>query len=1736
MRPTLLASGFHFAAGREFVGRRRIGRKAQFLATGAWVLALGTINPATVAAANVPGVLQHSEGDIAINLFQFGVDEPVAQFGATDSVVNPGGIARAEAVVQCADAVTCPNAGAIFQYVRGRHSAVNQAQLDGSLSIGANASAEGLSATASSFISVGLWQVAVEEAPDGDAQNEIDISGMVQIGASADAVASRGAAVASASVSAGIWQVSTALGIGGSATNSISNSGALGIGASASALSAGNAVADAAATGIAQFADARTQQFASTLTSGGLLVGSSSDTPSGPASASLANSGAIEINASADAVGNFGATADGAVLGIIQSVSGSDAEVDIGNSGSIDIAASANAEGGGTPRGVVFASGISQAATAIAFSNVESIDQNGVLTYQLSATPVGTAVASLANEGSISVSGEVNVVALGTGTWDEGLGVAFLDGLDQHANGGSAQANVDNSGAFNVSASVTVDSANVSNAVAIATGIDQAATAYASQATIVFANGTTTPTTIVGGATAMGPATASLQNSGLLTVLAEVESHGDQTAYAGATASAIGQYAAGTHATVSINNSGTLASVGTISSDGHRAYGAAAGIGFQQGADGTAVADAIFENGGTLSVFASADAEGASGAFVNATAFGGAQIATANEQAAVDFANTGTIEIGALAGAVAGGTSTFDMAMAFGVAHGIGQSAEGQMARVGFENSGSFELLAQADAVADEFSMASAGAVGAIRQIGIGTASGSASASFNNNESLIVGANAEASAGSVGISIAGIEGAVSQAILAGESGSASINNVDTINLMAVAEVFGVGGATADSVAANAYASGIVQSVNVQTTQFGTATVFGMPATQTFVASGFGTANLANSGSIDLGLRAEATAEGIAFAAASGEAILQSVTGLEAQASLTNSGMIDAAGHSLAQADGTATATGYVGAIVQSAAGIEAVLQLHATSWGGVTSSISTQLAGFAGATLTNSGSIDVVGLAEAEAANGQANATMEARGIVQNLLGLGTPEASFTNSGQLTVGVRAEAVAGSAASADALATGYEVTGNNAAIDVSNSGEIAVLVEASADGANGLASAHAIGLDAIATADGFLNGMIDNSGDLIVTADAEVAGTGSVIAQATGVRVSASSSNLNLGNSGVISVSAATNGGPAEATAIKFAALGAGAADPSAEIVITNNGATIIARRSDDGGQTWLRGTAIDVSAAPSSSIVNLVGTGSIYGNIDVAAGDTINVTGGETWFDGIINAECQFSACGQGTLNIGNGGALFFRHNSAGRDGPSAAFVEQLNMASDGTLVFELPAGDDPESAYPQLMAGVANLDGTLLVRSETGLYGDSYQFDNVIDADVRNGHFDMCGIDGHPALLELNCVYDAEGNVDLGIERLAFNAVEGLTRNQAAVGSGIEAVYDIGLTGPFAGMVEQLFTFSAADYRDALDQLAGASHAAYLQSFNSLGVQHNELIDRAIGCELPGREASSLSCRTGKLNLWGQLDFSNRNSDGDQEAAGYDADRWTAIIGGDVEVRPDAIVGASLAKRGNRLAFHNGNRSNADGYQLGAYGAIDPGTYYAKVIGTIGWYDGGSSRKVDWTQFGGTLSGQLQGDPDVRLWTLGAHFGYRVALGETSLLTPFLNIDHSAARLDDFTETGLTAANLAIDESKSSRTVVTLGAKWAAEIGGAIPQAELGYRHLFGDRRSSVDAAFAAEAGSDFEVVSAADKRSSLLAGLSLGGKTGQVDVRVGYQGLFDGNSTSHSGGVRIIMPLGGR
>jgi len=90
-------------------------------------------------------------------------------------------------------------------------------------------------------------------------------------------------------------------------------------------------------------------------------------------------------------------------------------------------------------------------------------------------------------------------------------------------------------------------------------------------------------------------------------------------------------------------------------------------------------------------------------------------------------------------------------------------------------------------------------------------------------------------------------------------------------------------------------------------------------------------------------------------------------------------------------------------------------------------------------------------------------------------------------------------------------------------------------------------------------------------------------------------------------------------------------------------------------------------------------------------------------------------------------------------------------------------------------------------------------LFADSYFWNNVIDAVTLNGTFDTCTLGGGLAngvLLNLTCIYDAGENVDLGLARVPFNEVPGLTENELAVATDIEMRRDLqGLDAFVVGM-----------------------------------------------------------------------------------------------------------------------------------------------------------------------------------------------------------------------------------------------------------------------------------------------------------------------------------------------------
>ena len=492
-------------------------------------------------------------------------------------------------------------------------------------------------------------------------------------------------------------------------------------------------------------------------------------------------------------------------------------------------------------------------------------------------------------------------------------------------------------------------------------------------------------------------------------------------------------------------------------------------------------------------------------------------------------------------------------------------------------------------------------------------------------------------------------------------------------------------------------------------------------------------------------------------------------------------------------------------------------------------------------------------------------------------------------------------------------------------------------------------------------------------------------------------------------------------------------------------------------------------------------------------------------------------------------------------------DGPSYAFVNTLTVGADGTLTLDLPAakgGTAAPGTYPQIFADTANLGGTLVanIASSNGLY-DTTTYDNVIDANVRNGTFAQCTINGIPAgslLLHSACVYDANANVDLAITRTAFDKVAGLNANGVAVGTGLDSYFNVNATGSAADMFGDLFLITdAGNFNVALNQLSGSVYANYLNSFPSLGAHYDDLVDHATNCEIPALAGSVLECRASSpIHIWGQLDYQSRKADGDVEAGDSRSKRFTGLVGVDGNLGNAAILGVEGGYVTNHLNDSQfGDTVSGKGWQVGAYAVYDPGAFYLKGVTTYSSMNGNSNRHINFTGLGtGTnFAANPDGSPDAKMWTFGLHGGARFSLSANSVLTPYLNYDYVNAKLNGFSEDNGAAAALTLDSSKSNHSFLTGGVKWATQMGGVVPELNLGYRYRFGDQASTFHGFFTADPENDFDIVSSTQKKGAFLAGVSVGGKVGPVDLRIGYEGEFNGDVTSHSGNFKIVLPLGG-
>jgi uncharacterized protein with beta-barrel porin domain len=1159
------------------------------------------------------------------------------------------------------------------------------------------------------------------------------------------------------------------------------------------------------------------------------------------------------------------------------------------------------------------------------------------------------------------------------------------------------------------------------------------------------------------------------------------------------------------------------------------------------------------------------------------------------------FVNTGTLTVASFASAT--GTTGPGMGDAFGARAnssaigGVHQEAviEGNKSgttTVTHTNSGTFNFSSTAIASAVDSASASSELEEAVfmRAQGNGSGSVTANTTLTNSGTIIAastatasstGLDAEATAGAGGgeHGLFHIRSAVNGTGV--DVGNATLANLagGSITVSSTATATALGNASATALGGDGFSSA----------EDSKGTVILVQAQASGADEGTANSTITNAGSITATFTSQATStgeEGTANAVTISNGTIRQI--VEAGGPETFVGRV-----------GTATLTNAAGGTINisAAATSSAAGDSNATAELGAAVLQNGEIIGVSNLAFNNAGTFSTASSATADSTAAVANAAALARGVRQTGISIGGFNAAFSNAGNFTVSATADADGDSSATGSAEAVGYQVISEPMALAVTNSGTFTVNANATS---NGEAEASATGMEFFATIDpttlppeeggggahgggggggggeeevvedpweGWTNsisGSVTNSGTIAVNATA----TGATpvegpfaFADALGVHFASAVNTATFTNSGTINATAITNGGISQATGILVSDFEISPVLPGEtdRMTIVNDGGTIIARVSSDGGATFQRGTAIDTLAAPNGVDIRFTGDSNVYGDIVLSADDTVTIASGTTTLDGIVNPDLPMTetfsllAAGPvgslvGSLTVANGATLYLvdqPNDNPSYDGPAAVNVDSFTIASGGTLQLQLPSSTleaDAEAAYPYVNANTATITGAnlrLVMNTPNGLYDDLYVFNDIIDAGTLTGQFASVTTDTGSVLLTPTASYDTENNVDLQIARVAFDGVAGLTANEAAAAGAIEAVYDPMQGGDYGTLLANLFLIDDAGiYGDAMNQLSGGQYAGHMQALRNNALQVSTMVADQTDCALNKGGIEPCRDQDDGLRVWAVGGIHDARVKTDGNGIGMRSDGAHALLGVDYTTSNFTVGAFGGYRQVDSEADLYGGEVNSDGFQIGLLAGYDSGDFYLRANGSYSELNGDSTRTVGILSTAGTISAE----PDFRVTSLYAEAGGRFALGET-WVTPFVGLEYTDVKMQGFTETGVGGANLAFAKQSQDETSFLAGVKWAGKLGIVVPEAKVAYRHddngVFGTMQRFADA----PGNALFMTTSPQTDKDSVMAGVSLSALfNDKVTGRIGYQGRFASGLRDNAVFGSLVITFGGK
>jgi outer membrane autotransporter protein len=257
-------------------------------------------------------------------------------------------------------------------------------------------------------------------------------------------------------------------------------------------------------------------------------------------------------------------------------------------------------------------------------------------------------------------------------------------------------------------------------------------------------------------------------------------------------------------------------------------------------------------------------------------------------------------------------------------------------------------------------------------------------------------------------------------------------------------------------------------------------------------------------------------------------------------------------------------------------------------------------------------------------------------------------------------------------------------------------------------------------------------------------------------------------------------------------------------------------------------------------------------------------------------------------------------------------------------------------------------------------------------------------------------------------------------------------------------------------------------------------------------------------------------------------HADGANGLGGAKADSSGGMMGVDTGVGDDSRLGAAAGL--SQTSYRMGGQGSAHlkDRHLALYGRSTAGRLDLGYGLASTWHDVGTNRAFAV----GSAPQQLNSDSHARTDQFFVDAGYRFGDSARRYVEPYVALAHVRQHSHAVHEHGSVTA-LDVDSGSDSATFGTLGVRWSTGAGVARWYGTLGWRHVFGFDRPSVQAQFA-EGGSAFTVEGLPMARNAAQVELGASFAVGRrAHVSFGYDGLVAGSASDNGAKAQLTVDL---